>query len=233
MLSVLLCFTATAGAEVISFRHGVDGYEGGRDTNLREADSGVNYGSEDEVSIDSSDGGGQSQVLLAFDGIIGNGPGQIAPGSIINKATLTLQVSSAGSGMNFHRMLQGWDEMSVTWDSVVNGIQTNDVEALAAATYSVGLDNGDGNISSGPFVVSDVVADIQAWANGEANHGWAILPFPNGTNGLDFRTREYINLSMRPMLTVDYSTAVPEPSSIALVLVGGVCCGLFRRWRRK
>lgn len=214
---------ANAAAGVVTFRQGLNGYAGGAETELYSLAASTPQGSNLEVSIDADNGGGVSQGLLGFGAIIGNGPNQIPPDATINSATVSFQITSAGSGLNFHRMLSPWTEAGATWDNFAGGIQADGIEASVAPTLSIGGNNGGSNVLSGPLSVN-LTADVQAWANGSPNNGWAILPFiPGGTNGIDFVTKEGAPVlgfpDGGPTLVVDF-TPVPEPASLGLVLAG-------------
>lgn len=224
--TVLLLAAASApAAEMISFRVGVNGYSASRDTYLQQANPDAALGAETAISIDASDGGGISQALLSFDSIIG--PAAIPAGSSILSATLELTVDSAGSGLTMYRMLTDWSESSSTWNSLTNGIQADGTDARSTPSLSIGANTPDANISSA-FVLLNVTDDIQAWSNGESNFGWAMLPFvPNGTNGLDFFSKEDLALSSRPLLTVSY--VIPEPASLGLLLPTAVIALRRRR----
>jgi hypothetical protein len=215
--TVVLLAAMSAPAELISFRVGENGYTGGREATLREAEPNTALGTVDDfVSIDASDDGLPNHGLFAFDGIIGPGPNQIPAGAIITSATIDLTIDSAGSGMIFHRMLIDWNESTVTWNSFGSGVQADGVEARTAPSLTLGANNGDSNVSSGPLLIN-VTADIQAWANGETNFGWGILPIgPQGTNGIDFFTKEHAAISSRPLLMVSY--VIPEPGALALLV---------------
>lgn len=223
----VLALALAAQAEMVSFQQGIDGYAGCRDTELRSPDPSLNTGNNDEVSIDAKDGDeaySPTHGLLAFDGIIA--ADRIPAGSTIHSATVRLMITSKGSGWKYHRMLTDWNENTVTWNSFVGGVQADGIEALALATATDGANNGDGNVLDGWYSL-DLTADVQAWADGAANYGWAILPIGTlGTNGIDFIASEGSPTSMRPMLTVEF-TSVPEPAGMGLLALGGLA--LIRR----
>jgi hypothetical protein len=215
--------SSVTSAATFSFRVGEAGYTGGRETYIQQANPDAALGAEAAISVDASDGGGVSQALLAFDGIVGSAA--VPAGSVVTSATIELTVDSVGSGMMMHRMVSDWSESTSTWNSLVNGIQTDNVEASSMISLSIGANDGNSNVADS-FILLDVTADVQAWVNGQANHGWAMLPFvPNGTNGLDFYSKEEVSVSSRPKLTVNY--VIPEPAS--LTLVAGVAAVLLRR----
>jgi hypothetical protein len=175
-LLALLATTASTHAAVVSFQVGAGGYTTGRDTDIHQSDPDLVFGPAVSASIDASDGGGQTQALLAFDGIVGNAATQIPAGASVTSATLRLQIDSAGSGINMHRMVSDWNEATITWNTAVNGISADGVEARAAVSLSLGANDANTNIPTGPLTL-DVTTDVQAWVNGTANFGWAILPF--------------------------------------------------------
>jgi len=151
----------------------------------------------------------QSEVLLRFDNLIGNGPGQIPSNAIIVSAELLLNVRDAGDGSPLYRMLIPWDATSETWNSLGNGIQPDDVEARSVYESALGIPGVTGD--SGIGVVSvGVTTDVQAWVSGTNNYGWGMPSWNseinpswgNGTDGLGFRCCETPNIDDRPRLRV-------------------------------
>ncbi|MBL0408649.1 DNRLRE domain-containing protein, partial [Microvirga aerilata] len=183
------------------FQQGLNGYTGTLDTMVQEDSPTTSYGSASRsgfnaIHIDAADkdvSGRESQGLLQFTGLIGTGSGQIPHGARITKAGLTLHNSSPGDGAALHRVLATWDENS-TWNSLSNGIQANDTDAVATAEVITGEQPGSG---ASTF---DVTASVQAWADGAKNEGWAFLPL--GENGWDFRSSEG---QAPPTLNVEYT----------------------------
>jgi hypothetical protein len=96
-------------------------------------------------------------------------------------------------------MLVTWSE-SATWNSMTNGIQTNDVEAVSAHDAQV-TDPG----SAGPEVITGLAAGLQAWSDGATNYGWALIS--NNDDGWDIDSSEAGTTANRPLLTVDPRTA--------------------------
>lgn len=195
------------------FQERLKNYASTIDTQMNENNPGLDYAGEATLTTDMDDSGSRVNGLLGFMNIIGNGTGQIKQGSRIKSAKIYFHVtSSTGGEISLHRMLMPWSEKT-TWydftplDSVTKqpqweditfhcpkqdeditmhvmaggGIQADGIEARtekdAAFTCKKGFPT--------PFIV-DVTTSVQAWANGEANFGWALLN--NSTDGWDFIT---------------------------------------------
>ena len=206
-----LTATDTIGIQVgaYTFRQGDNGYTGTEDTELDSGSPNTAKGGNTSVVVDLNDGSGQAQGLIQFANLFGSGPGQIPIGATINSATLTVYVTdivSPSDHVYLHRMLTAWSEAS-TWNSLTGGIQTNDVEAMSTADADMGM----GNVGFRSFTVT---AAVQAWADGAANHGWAILS--DTTDGWAFNSSEHGTVSQRPYLTVSFTP--PQPPAIDLDL---------------
>ncbi|MBV0902567.1 DNRLRE domain-containing protein [Haloarcula salina] len=201
-----LDFDARFGAESstgeqVAFEQGAEGYDGTVDTMLREADPETGFGTATTLSIDQSDPQGSangSQVLLRFDGVVGDGDAQVPRGATVESATLTLETADDGSGASVHRMLTDWGQDD-TWASLDDGVQADDTEAVDSA------DAQTGTVATGTTRI-DLAASVQAWADGAPNHGWVFLP--SGGDGWDIRTAES---DAPPTLQVRYTP--PDESS--------------------
>lgn len=233
---LLAAALASAGADATSLTHtfqqGAAGYGGQVDTNIRGEEPGTPGGSLAEISIDASDGGFPSQGLLRFDGVFGPGAGQIGADRVITSATLTLQVTSAGSGIRFHEMLQAWDAALITFASAGDGIQADGIEAALSPVFEVGANDPGSNVGEGPLVL-DVTLAMQRAQAGLAPFGWALLPFvPEGTNGIDFYSAEWDTVAERPLLSV-ITTPVNEPAAWMMLALGLVAARLQMRHRTR
>jgi hypothetical protein len=170
--------------------------------------------------VDSDDPAGtgkSSQVLLRFEGLFGNGPGQIPLGMQIESAVLTFQTTDPGVGAKFHRMLTPWSDTD-TWNNLVGGVSPNGVEAVATADVTTGTISDNGAISF------DVLASLQAWSDGQTNYGWALIPV--GTDGWRFDSAEG---TTPPTLEVTFLVPAPEPATLGLLTLGALA--LLRRRR--
>ena len=207
---------ADAGV-VVSFQEGVGGYTGTQDTWIAESDN--EHGGEVTLLWDGPTGLGSINPLLRFDSIIGNGAGQIAPGSTILSAKLKLQIAvNIGEVANVHRMLVTWSEAD-TFSTLGGGVSLNDIDAVAApdATTSSG--------QSSPILV-DVTFSVQQWAGGDANFGW-LIDQPT-SDGVRVHSSEAVTPSDRPLLEVEFQP-IPEPSTFALTTLALLAHGHRRR----
>lgn len=163
-----------------------------------EDDENTNFNGENSVSVDADDGPDSlnpRQVLIRFNDIIGNGPNQVPPGAQIIGAVFRVEIDSPGSGFTAHRLLQDWDVNTVTWntwgdngtdgfdDNGIGGVQADNVEAQVVPDFE--------QLGVGGTVLSiDLSSSLQAFAAGEPNYGFALLPLSEGTDGVDFFTSE-------------------------------------------
>lgn len=209
-----------------TFRDGVNGYSGTRDTYLREDTSGTNFGTEKFAWVDGNTNNNlEAQAMIRFDFTIGDA---IPDGAVIDKATLTLHTSTDDASespntMSAYRILDGWTEGGATWDSKGSGLSNDANDALLAA------DGSAVPATVGSYVTLDVTEAVSAFAAGAPNNGWAILP--GGNNGWKFDTREATNVDFRPMLTIEYRI-VPEPAGVMLLSVAVASSVLRRRGSR-
>lgn len=190
-------------------------------------------------------GGNLRRALLEFD-IAGSG---IPAGSIINSVTLSLaqtKIGPAGTAtFELHPLLAAWGEGTSA------GTGTGGAPTAGDATWNFKLFNtsswvtpgGDFGPTSGTasfgttntiytFVSqAGLVADVQGWLNTpSSNFGWilrAAVESPGVTTAREFGSRES-SPAQRPALTVNFTT-VPEPTSVAMLVMG---CGALAVARR-
>jgi len=192
-----------------TFRQGERGYAGVVDTavNAHKARSPLHDSA--SLPLDQASGGhAESHVLLRFDDLFGTGPGQVPPGAKLEAARLRLFVTNPGGTVRFHRLVRAWpaDTTWADWSASGGaGLQADGQEARADADAEL-LEPQDG------FVTVDVLSSLQAWAQKEPNHGWALLP--TNTDGVTFTSSENYDPERRPTLSVVWSrpSADPQPA---------------------
>jgi len=190
---------ATANVRELSFQQGVDGYQGTVDTEIWALAPKTLLNENPNASSDANNDGGESQVLMRFDDIIGGSERQIPKGSLIVSAKLVVSAFDPGSTVNLHRMLVPF-ENAPTWDSLVSGVSADGFEA---SRHKDGFTFGKIAASSSAAIF-DVTDTVGAWVNGQPNHGWVFLS--TGGNGWDFYTAEFDKIEQRPKLIVRFRT---------------------------
>jgi hypothetical protein len=193
-----------------------NGYAGTHDAEIHaNARADTPLGASTQMKADLDDAG-VAQSLLRFDSIIGFSPGQVPPGVRIRSATLTLHQVDAGATVHFHRMLVSWDQAAATWNSLVDGVTANDVEALSA------IDAASPARATNDSVDVAVTASVQAWGDGQPNYGWALLS--TGVDGWVVSTSES-GATTAPLLTVEFEhvdgcppiiTSQPPPTLVVI-----------------
>jgi hypothetical protein len=206
---------AKVSASTLEFRDGVDVlldgassgfiYNGTNDAELRSGtplsnfDFGTGSTTEAEFTIDLSDGGSEAQVVLRFDNVFGAGPLNVPVGSVINSATLFIDIDNVGADLNLYQLSSDFgSESSVTWDSFAGGV----IPGVNAGATPVATINGGGN-----KVTVDITSSVAAWAAGSTNFGWALVS--TGNDGVDIGASENIDFTDRPQLFIDFTAPIP------------------------
>jgi hypothetical protein len=206
------------GEASVSFRQGVNDYASAIDTRLRQSTPDATADTLTGIFVDAevtSGQGDQDQVLIQFGDLAGSGGNQIPSGAHIDAAFIDLGSTignATGDGGRFFAMLTPWDG-TATWNTMVNGIQADGLEAAAAPTVVAGNPGLDPNVQGG-FNSFEVTSDVQAWVDGtRANHGWAILPWFGGGDGWGFATSEAATERDRPQLRAYFSGVAANVSA--------------------
>ncbi len=178
----------------VSFQQGISGYTGTVDTYLNSESPTANNSANTTLVVDYNP---EQHILLRFDDLFGSAASQIPVGATIQSASLQIYVTNTSLvGASLHRMLQTWNDTD-TWNTWVNGIDTNGIEAASTAnTNSTGSSTG--------FYILDVTNDLQYWANNPtANFGWAWIP-PDEDDSWQFTSSEGSTTANHPLLSVSY-----------------------------
>lgn len=174
----------------VTFRQGVNGYNGTRDTFIDGAQPDVNLVDWASMIWDLSP---QKYPLLRFEGIFGVNPGQIPPGANIMSATLTITMNeftdTAGS---VHPVVIDWDDQTTTFNNFgpMPGAQIDDYgPAVATAPIDIGVHD------------LDVTTNVAAWVSSPAdNRGWIFVAAT--ADSAHMRSSERGVVTERPILTV-------------------------------
>lgn len=209
--TLVCCCLLTASAEVgllsaaepstrrtVSYRQGVDGYKGVCDIEIWALATTTILEGNINTTSDADNDGGESQVLMRFDGIIGGGSRQVPPRSAVHSAKLMVAAFDQGSTVNLHRMLVPFDR-SATWNSMVSGVSADGLEASRHKdSFTFGK-----IAASTSEVAFDVTDTVQTWVNGKPNHGWVFIN--TGGNGWDFYASEFDKVEQRPRLIIEFT----------------------------
>jgi len=145
------------------------------------------------------------QGLVRFDSFIGRAAGQVPPGAQVLSAKLKLLTGPAANdltanGVLAYRMIRPWTEGS-TWNSLGAGIQTDGIEASAAAEFAVLPNVLDA------WAIIDVTASVRAMVQEPAlNQGWVLMP--TGGDGWRVISSESTVPEDRPTLEVTFVVPV-------------------------
>jgi hypothetical protein len=190
--------TLAQGKTTVAFQNGMNGYEGTIDIEIWAVSPNTCLEGNPSASSDADNDGGESQILLRFESLIGDKPGQIPPNSTVHSAKLIVSAFDEGNPVHLHRMLVPW-KRTATWNSMVAGVTADGLEA-SKKVDSFTFGKIAASSSEIPFEVTDTV---QLWVNGEANFGWVFIN--TGTNGWDFYTSEFEEVKQRPKLIVEFT----------------------------
>ncbi|MFN7876082.1 MAG: DNRLRE domain-containing protein [Pirellula sp.] len=193
----------TTDEKTLSFQQGVDDYSGTVDTEIWALAPNTILADNPNASSDSDNDGGESQVVIRFDGIFGASEGQVPKGARVVKANLYVSAFDQGSTVHLHRMNVPFSK-TATWNSLVDGVSADGLEA-SRTKDSLTFGKIAANTSTAIFDVTDTV---QYWSAGHPNHGWVFIN--TGGNGWDFYSSEFEDLKQRPRLEIIY--AVPAKS---------------------
>lgn len=207
--------TGADGSVEVTLQDGVGGYAGTRDTYLSRFYSSATLGTRDRLQEDD----GIYAVLLGF-AIFQSEGGPVPEGAAIQSATLSLyKYSSYDHDYQLHRLLLPWSEEGASWSEREQGVPWASAGAAAPGQDYQADADGSGSIGWSPGWLSmDVTPGVQAMSQGEANHGWRLLPVGGNGNRKRFYSRETNEApSLRPRLTVRYATeGVNLPPAVTL-----------------
>jgi hypothetical protein len=214
----------------------VNGYTNAFDTQIIEHDPTTASHTNTQINVDGQALATLNEIhaLLRFDKLIGSGANQIPSGARIDAAMLDLASvgnTAPGAGGNFHALLQPWSDATSTWNSWVNGVQANGVEAVVNPTVAAGNASENPNVQGG-YNSFDLTFDLQAWSDGvRTNYGWVILPWPGADDGWGISTAESATERERPQLRVFFTpvaapivllTPIKSPTSVQVRFTAAV-----------
>jgi glucose/arabinose dehydrogenase len=174
------------------------------DTKLQESTPNKIYSLAVTTGADGSfpDSGKDKSALIKWD------LSEIAPGTKVNSATVTLTVEeSSPETFEAYKLKQPWTEAAATWTNYATGKPWQvggakgslDREATASGSIT------PSSLGAQTFTLDAAV--IQDWVDNPANNQGIIILDEINPNGFDFYTRNSTTVSQRPQLTLDLGTA--------------------------
>ena len=186
--------------QTVSFRDGIDSYNGTVDTYIDNTNPSFSFGSATGLLWDRTPA--EYTTFIRFDNLFVSQGGPIPDNSFIVSATLTYYVFNAGDDAAVSEVLISWDN-SLTWNQFDF---INDIGTFAGSAES-------GTVNT--FQSIDVTASLTSWSsNPSSNHGW-IFQF-TGDDGCDIYSSEWTTISQRPQLTVVYSDNFPPDQPVLI-----------------
>lgn len=172
----------------------------GTDTYIWRAQAAQNFGADTRIRVDYSDGHTAGSGIMPMQGLVRfDIQNAIPAGAAITRAELRLRLTDSGNGFRLHRMLVPWGALTATWNGFGEGIDDDDSEAAADpdAITSDFLTEP----ATAAYLTLEVTDAVRAWAAGQANHGWVLLPL--GDDKLLIESFE--GTELRPELVIDYT----------------------------
>ncbi len=200
----------------VSFQDGLSGYTGTQDASILAGSAKTNFGTAAELQVDGSP---DEATLIRWD------LSAIAPGNLIQAATITLNVTNTSAQTyEIYQLLRGWSESQTTWNQASAGVAWQTAGAQGTGDRGSAVLGTITASSLGQYVISlnaAGLAAVQQWVDQpESNYGLIVQDYVSATNGVMFNSSEASNVSLRPKLTLTYQAAAPadtEPDPLPLI----------------
>jgi hypothetical protein len=197
-------------AVVKSFQDGVSpaaSYAGTRDTYLSEEAPASNFGGATPCAVDGDSVNGKDQYgLLRW--TLG---AEIPADATVTSVSVTLYITNktGGSGYAIYEVKQDWVEAEATWSARAAGSSWELAGAQGASDRgSVSLGTLLPTVTGAYTVSLDSagVALVQSWVQSPLTNRGIIIANGANADGMDFTSREGATPSLRPKLTISYTT---------------------------
>jgi hypothetical protein len=221
-IAALVAMAAARGdAATISFQNGVDGYT--------EADNrsftydGLVGSDTIRVDLPNAAQPAGSYAWIFFGDILG--AGAVPEGATITGATLQGWVDNPFGSATVARLLGDIANRPADFGAAAGTFYEDDPAETDSASHAA---CATGSLCDPPLPIEwDVTAIVQAWANGDANFGFVLVPETTDGGGL-VGTDSTTSPTLRPILTVTFAE-VPEPGAVALLAAAAL---MWRGTRR-
>jgi hypothetical protein len=219
--TVVAMGAAQAGAVTISFQNGVGGYT---DADNRSFTYDGLVGSDTiRVDLPNASQPAGSYAWIFFGDIFG--AGAVPEGVTITGATLEGWVDNPFGSATVARLLGDIANRPADFGASAGTFYEDDPAEASSASHAACATTSS---CTPPIpIVWDVTAIVQAWANGDTNFGFVLVP-ETTDGGTLVGTDSTLNPTLRPILTVTYAE-VPEPGVLVLLAAAALTLRGSRR----
>jgi hypothetical protein len=197
-----------AGPATFEFQDGAEptaAYAGTRDTQLRQSEPDMVFGSRTGIEMDGDSPGDGLHVhaVLRWD------IGAIPAGARVTRVRIALQAldwPGLIAAYEIRPMRREWDEATATWRNAKAGEAWQTAGAMGTSDHAVNAIVGAlAPRQNGPFTIelnAEGVAEVQRWIDiPSVNFGFIV--YDDATDGMEIATREASTVGHRPRLIVD------------------------------
>ena len=226
-----------------------------RDSTVFQDNADYSGGASPVLFVGNTAGGSARRALIEFD------LSQIPAGSEIESVSLRIMVDRNGTGSSpadlalLHRLTADWGEGSADAGTGGGGTQASPDDATWAYRFygsPPAVPRIDWTSAGGDFVATasgqtalsslgmisfastaGLVGDVQRWLDDPfSNFGWIMIGDESrDQNARRFFSRSALGVGDRPLLTIDYTAPIPEPSTYVMLLAGLGLLGFLARRR--
>ena len=118
-----------------------------------------------------------------------------------------------------YRMLRPWTERTATWKQATTGGPWQTPGALGPSDRAAAPSATGYLKQTGGYTTWDVTADVQAFADGEAqNYGWQLTGSATASLNYKLASSDYLDANLRPEMDIEYvlpAGTLPSPTPVA------------------
>lgn len=193
VLLFVLLFVVSATATLMYFQ---PNGAAGKDSYTTDTTPNDNYGGVEQIFCGHVNGLGAWAAFIEFDGL----DDSQYQGATVNEATLSLWVYDVDNPGQFQlgACSSAWNEYAITWNNMPS------YHATVFLDYPTDLG----------FMQFDVTDWVQNWLDGTwANNGLGFFDNTGTYETISFRSSDYSNSAVRPVLMLNYSGSAIEEST--------------------
>lgn len=189
-------------SSTLSFRNGVDGYSGSKETVIDDSAPNRNFNTSSSINLD---GKPKNTGALMFWDI-----SDISSEATVESVEITLYITNkSGQSYEIYEMKRPWNENQATWNQYASGASWSRSGAKGSSDHGSAILAKIRGTSQGRYLTVSLdangVALVQSWVNNpSSNNGFLMMDY-SASDGLDFNSSETSTISRRPKLTIKYN----------------------------